>query len=160
MVCHLYIRLYFFCPSLYIEWGAKRVLIRKVLISLYYFIKAPGDSSAHLVPGEVTTQTNEMRIDPKISPSDSNVIAFIHHNDLRVTNISSNKKQLTWSNSGVLNVVDEALLAGVPSFVVQEEFDRSTGYWWQPRTESDDYSKANKYCILYEEVCLRLWHTL
>ena len=24
--------------------------------------------------------------------------------------------------------------AGVPSFVVQEEFDRYTGYWWQPRT--------------------------
>ena len=24
--------------------------------------------------------------------------------------------------------------AGVPPFVVQEEFDRYTGYWWQPKT--------------------------
>ena len=53
-------------------------------------------------------------------------------------------------------MVDEALSAGVPSFVVQEEFDSYSGYWWQPRTESDDYSKVNKYCILHEEVCLRL----
>ena len=129
--------------------------------SLYYFIKVPGDSNARLVPGEVKTQTNETRMDPKISPSNSNVIAFIHHNDLWVTNVSSNKeKRLTWTNSGVPNAVDEALSAGVPSFVVQEEFDRYTGYWWQPQTESDNYSKANKYCILYEEVCLRLQCTL
>ena len=25
--------------------------------------------------------------------------------------------------------------AGVPSFVVQEEFDRYTGFWWQPKRE-------------------------
>ena len=98
-----------------------------------------------------------MRIDPKISPSDSNVIAFIHHNDLWVTNVPSNKeKQLSSTNSELLNVVDDALSAGVPSFVVQEEFDCYSGYWWQPLTESDDYSKVNKYCILHEEVCLRL----
>ena len=27
---------------------------------------------------------------------------------------------------------EDPLSAGVPSFVVQEEFDRYTGYWWQP----------------------------
>ncbi len=33
--------------------------------------------------------------------------------------------------------------AGAPSFIIQEEFDRYTGYWWQPKTkegESFNYS--------------------
>ncbi len=25
--------------------------------------------------------------------------------------------------------------AGAPSFIIQEEFDRYTGYWWQPKTK-------------------------
>ena len=27
------------------------------------------------------------------------------------------------------------VIAGQPSFIVQEEFDRYTGYWWQPQTK-------------------------
>lgn len=42
---------------------------------------------------------------------------------------------------------DEPLSAGTPSFVVQEEFDRYTGYWWCPVTTG-----GATYCILYEEV--------
>ena len=29
------------------------------------------------------------------------------------------------------------LTSGQPSFVVQEEFDRYTGYWWQPQPKGD-----------------------
>ena len=36
--------------------------------------------------------------------------------------------------SGCKSLADDPLSAGVPSFVVQEEFDRYTGYWWQPTT--------------------------
>ena len=32
-----------------------------------------------------------------------------------------------------MSLADDPLSAGVPSFVVQEEFDRYTGYWWQPQ---------------------------
>ena len=32
---------------------------------------------------------------------------------------------------GLENIADDPVSAGVPSFVVQEEFDRYTGYWWQ-----------------------------
>jgi hypothetical protein len=28
---------------------------------------------------------------------------------------------------------EEHMTNGVPSFIVQEEFDRYTGYWWQPK---------------------------
>ena len=60
----------------------------------------------------------------------------------------------------------EPLSAGVPSFVVQEEFDRYTGYWWCPtplatdlHLDSPEYdisssssTSSSSYCILYEEV--------
>ena len=89
-------------------------------------------------------------MDPKLSPSNPNIIAFIHHNDIWVSNVTTGQeKQLTWTHSEIPqnNPVDETVSAGVPSFVVQEEFDRYTGYWWKPKTDSD-----NKFCILYEEV--------
>ena len=116
--------------------------------------QSPGDENARLVPGEVKTQTKETRMDPKISPCDPNVIAFIHHNDIWVSNVSSKKeKRLSWTTfgkAGATGSVDQPISAGVPSFVVQEEFDRYTGYWWKPKTKGDN---GNKYCILYEEVC-------
>ena len=37
--------------------------------------------------------------------------------------------------------------AGQPSFIMQEEFDRYTGYWWQPVSTTDNF-----WYILYEEV--------
>jgi len=38
---------------------------------------------------------------------------------------------------GLKNLAADALSAGVPSFVVQEEFDRFTGFWWQPSSTSN-----------------------
>ena len=111
----------------------------------------PGDANVPLVPGEVKTQTNDPRMDPKLSPLNPNIIAFIHHNDVWVSNVTTGReKQLTWTHSGLPqnSNVDEPVSAGVPSFVVQEEFDRYTGYWWRPKKENHD----NKLCILYEEV--------
>ncbi len=96
-------------------------------------------------------------MDPKLSPSNPNIIAFIHHNDVWVNNVTTGReKQLTWTHSGLPqnSTLDETISAGVPSFVVQEEFDRYTGYWWKPKTENDE-----KFCILYEEVYLAC-HTL
>jgi hypothetical protein len=49
--------------------------------------------------------------------------------------------------TGLNSLTADPMTAGAPSFVVQEEFDRYTGYWWEPVTE-----KSNHYRILYEEV--------
>jgi hypothetical protein len=38
------------------------------------------------------------------------------------------------SSTGLKNLADDAVSAAVPSFVVQEEFNRYTGYWWQPQS--------------------------
>ena len=32
--------------------------------------------------------------------------------------------------------------AGQPSFIIQEEFDRYTGYWWQPQTKGMNIIKS------------------
>lgn len=34
--------------------------------------------------------------------------------------------------SGLDNVKEDPKSAGVATFVIQEEFDRFTGYWWSP----------------------------
>ena len=83
-------------------------------------------------------------MDAKLCPSDSNLVAFIHRNDLWVSNIATGEdRRLTYTNSGSSNIIDESLSAGVASFIVQEEFDRYTGYWWQPQFETDE----SKYCV-------------
>lgn len=34
-------------------------------------------------------------------------------------------------------MADDPLWAGVPSYVMQEEFDRYQGYWWQPHCKGN-----------------------
>lgn len=40
--------------------------------------------------------------------------------------------------------------AGVASYIIQEEFDRYSGYWWQPSSTESGRKKVHR--ILYEEV--------
>lgn len=47
--------------------------------------------------------------------------------------------RLTYAHKGGRNVADDPLAAGLPSYVMQEEFDRYQGYWWQPYTEGKKY---------------------
>ncbi|XP_074661290.1 dipeptidyl peptidase 9-like [Tubulanus polymorphus] len=98
-------------------------------------------STKPILPTEVkSTETSGPRMDPKLCPSMPTLIAFVNEEDVWVTN------HLTGLETKLTNSDDEAGLvvsAGVPSFVVQEEFDRYTGYWWQPPTD-------NTYRILYE----------
>lgn len=37
-----------------------------------------------------------------------------------------------FSSAGLNNVKEDPKSAGVATFVIQEEFDRFTGYWWSP----------------------------
>ena len=59
--------------------------------------------------------------------------------------------------TGSGSLASDPVSSGVPSFVVQEEFDRYTGYWWEPagchRNETGSSSEYEKsYRMLYEEV--------
>lgn len=57
--------------------------------------------------------------------------------------VSGHDCRLTYSHAGKRN---DPLSAGVPSYVMQEEFNRYHGYWWQPQ------STDGIYRICFEEV--------
>lgn len=86
-------------------------------------------------------------LDPQICPDNSEIIAYISMGDIWVINtVSGHSKRLTNAHSENKSYSDNPLSAGVPSYVMQEEFSRYQGYWWQPK------SNDNVYRILYEEV--------
>uniref|UniRef100_A0A8B9RDR6 dipeptidyl-peptidase IV n=1 Tax=Astyanax mexicanus TaxID=7994 RepID=A0A8B9RDR6_ASTMX len=108
--------------------------------------------AAPMKPVEIKTQCSGIRMDPKICPGDPNFIAFINNNDLWVTNIESGgERRLTFCHKGLNNVKDDPKSAGVATFVIQEEFDRFTGYWWCP-TASHLPNGGKTLQLLYEEV--------
>ncbi len=37
--------------------------------------------------------------------------------------------------------------AGAPSFIIQEEFYRYTGYWWQPKTKEGADIQTTVLCL-------------
>ena len=50
------------------------------------------------------------------------------------------KCSLLCSSPGLSNVLDDPKSAGVATFVIQEEFDRFTGYWWCPTASTEGQS--------------------
>lgn len=74
-------------------------------------------------------------MDSKLCPSNANIVSFIHNGDIWVVNtFTGHEMRLTFVRS---NTRDDAISAGVPAYVIQEEFDRFTGYWWEPRKPSE-----------------------
>uniref|UniRef100_A0A8C5CL45 dipeptidyl-peptidase IV n=1 Tax=Gadus morhua TaxID=8049 RepID=A0A8C5CL45_GADMO len=100
----------------------------------------------------VKTHCSGTRMDPKICPGHPDFIAFVNSNDLWMANIKSGEeRRLTFCHKGLDNVKEDPKSAGVATFVIQEEFDRFTGYWWSPSaTEEPDGGKT--MYLLYEEV--------
>lgn len=43
-----------------------------------------------------------------------------------------NEQRLTWVHTNAPSLANNALSAGIPSYVIQEEFCRFQGFWWQP----------------------------
>lgn len=114
-------------------------LIRATFVNLF--------QSGPLFPTQLRTSPEWSALDPQICPQNSDLIAYISDCDIWVTHtLSGHEKRLTYTRSGRRTYADDALSAGVPSYVMQEEFSRYQGYWWQPH--SDD----GTYRIVYEEV--------
>uniref|UniRef100_A0AAX7TNK8 dipeptidyl-peptidase IV n=1 Tax=Astatotilapia calliptera TaxID=8154 RepID=A0AAX7TNK8_ASTCA len=108
--------------------------------------------SAPVKPMEIKTQCSGTRMDPKICPGDPDFIAFINNNDLWIANIKTGEeRRLTYCHKGLDNVKEDPKSAGVATFVIQEEFDRFTGYWWSPTAVEDPNGGKTVY-LLYEEV--------
>ncbi|XP_068156351.1 dipeptidyl peptidase 9 [Drosophila tropicalis] len=122
-------------------------LIFPCLNDLYQCLDT-GYNSGLLFPSQLRTSPQWSALDPQICPQNSDLIAYISDCDIWVTHtLSGYEKRLTnTSNERRSSYAEYALSAGVPSYVMQEEFSRYQGYWWQPH--SDD----GIYRIVYEEV--------
>ena len=98
-------------------------------------------STQHAMPNVVRTSLPGSRMDAKICQRNPDVISFIYAEDIWVANIRTGQElRLTFVRTPGR---DEYVSAGIPSFVTQEEFDRFTGYWWEPKGKKnlDDTGK-------------------
>lgn len=57
-------------------------------------------------------------------------------------------QSLLCSSPGLSNVLDDPKSAGVATFVIQEEFDRFTGYWWCPTASTEGQCSAYQIPML------------
>ncbi|KAK7570778.1 hypothetical protein V9T40_010145 [Parthenolecanium corni] len=106
-----------------------------------------GFSNGPLFPTELRMNANGAKLSPQICPSNPDLVAYVCNCDIWLSHtLTGSTHRLTYAHKGGRNVAEDPLAAGFPSYVMQEEFDRYQGYWWQP------HSDGNVYRILYEEV--------
>ena len=94
-------------------------------------------------------------LDPKLSP-DGKLVAFIRDSDIWVADVASGyERRITDSRPDDENAAvgpeggasePRATSCGVAEFVMQEEFNRFTAYWWSPTRNN---SKGGCWEILY-----------
>ncbi|KAF7729659.1 dipeptidylpeptidase [Apophysomyces ossiformis] len=66
--------------------------------------------------------------DPKLGGQNNDLVAFIRDRDLWVTDFEGHEMQLTFCSS------NPAMNCGLAEYIMQEEFCRSTGYYWGSST--------------------------
>ncbi|XP_012287809.1 dipeptidyl peptidase 9 [Orussus abietinus] len=100
-----------------------------------------------LFPSELRMSTTGAKLCPQICPWNDALVAHTCSGDLHVSHsIAGSSVRLTRARKGGRNLDEDPLTAGTPSYVMQEEFMRYIGYWWQPKSDNGIYR------IVYEEV--------
>eukprot|EP01135_Chromosphaera_perkinsii_P009554 Nk52_evm4s1810 gene=Nk52_evmTU4s1810 len=98
------------------------------------------ESSLTTCAKPIPSDSQGTRMDFKFCPYNSNIVSFIKDNEIWVSDLESSETlRLT-------HATESGKMAGVAEFIIQEEFDRYTGYWWQPNDGSGTMR------ILYVEV--------
>lgn len=106
-----------------------------------------GFTNGQLFPTKLRMTSMGAKLNPQICPTNPELVAYICNHDIWVTHtVSGSNVRITYAHKGGRNLADDPLSAGVPSYVMQEEFCRYQGYWWQPKCTDGVYR------ILYEEV--------
>ncbi|CAL7939267.1 unnamed protein product [Xylocopa violacea] len=114
--------------------------------SLYQCIDT-GFMAGPLFPSEIRMSTPGAKLSPQICPWNNALIAHTCSGDLYLSHsITGSSVRLTHARKGEKSLANDPLTAGTPSYVMQEEFTRYTGYWWQPK------SSDGIYRIVYEEI--------
>ena len=110
--------------------------------SLHY---VDDNGQAPYLPTKLPSQKQSAKINPSICPTNADLVAYVSDNDLYVLNIRTGVElQLTDNKREALG---RTISAGLPCYIVQEEFNRYVGLWWQPTGSS-----PNEYKILFEQV--------
>ena len=92
------------------------------------------------------TSLNGSRMDAKICHRNPDIISFNYLGDIWVANLATGQElRLTFVRTPGR---DDCVSAGIPSFVTQEEFDRFTGYWWEPK-ETKNIEDTGVYIFNY-----------
>ncbi|XP_003492882.1 dipeptidyl peptidase 9 isoform X1 [Bombus impatiens] len=114
--------------------------------SLYQCIDT-GFMAGPLFPSEIRMSTSGAKLCPQICPWNNALIAHTCSGDLYLSHsITGSSVRLTHARKGSRSLANDPLTAGTPSYVMQEEFTRYIGYWWQPK------SNDGTYRIVYEEI--------
>ncbi|GLH11264.1 AGAP003138-PA-like protein [Gryllus bimaculatus] len=106
-----------------------------------------GFTNGPLFPSELRTNSCGAKLNPQVCFSNPDLIAYICNSDIWVSHtFTGSTVRLTYAHKGGRSLADDPLSAGIPSYVMQEEFNRYQGYWWQPKCSDGIYR------IVYEEV--------
>ena len=125
------------------SFTGNRLLIHGGKTSLFY---ADVGEIPKFVTHEVPAlDDDEPRMDPKLCPGDVNFMAFYRNGNLWLQNISNKFKSISLHNkssenhgevfqlttAGQENKDFKGIYAGWVNYLIQEEFDRYSGYYWQ-----------------------------
>ncbi|KAG1668796.1 Dipeptidyl peptidase 8 [Nymphon striatum] len=110
-------------------------------------------------PNELKTAITGTRLNNQMCPHNPDLVSFVRNNDLWIQHCFSGVEiQLTFTHRGFDNLSQDPLSAGVPSYIIQEEFNRYSGHWWQPKSNSDGTSLAihscRTICVDYESIII------
>lgn len=90
-------------------------------------LPSPLFSSAPYIPIQFMNNPH-VKTNAKICPYNADLVAYLADNDLWVCDLIS-LRDIRLTNT---KYTETAIKAGCPSFVMQEEFGRYTGFWWRP----------------------------
>ncbi|XP_066595856.1 dipeptidyl peptidase 9 [Prorops nasuta] len=106
-----------------------------------------GFTAGPLFPYKIRVSTSGAKLCPQICPWNNALVAYTCSGDLYLSHsLTGSSIRLTQARKGKKRLAEDPLTAGTPSYVMQEEFTRYVGYWWQPK------SSDGVFRIVYEEV--------
>ncbi len=118
------------------SWVGESLLLFPLGGDIYLYDLEAGESRQ-------VTATKGFETDPKVS-RDGKKIAYVRENELYFKNIETGlERQLS---DGATDTIRNA----IASFVVQEELDRSTGYWMSPQADRIAYTQIDEANIAIE----------
>ncbi|KAA0183391.1 hypothetical protein HAZT_HAZT002255 [Hyalella azteca] len=114
--------------------------------STIFYCQHPILPAGAMAPKELPT--GKVRLNPQLCPSSPHLMAYSASKDVYIYNTKTNSEyRVSHCHLGTGCLDQDPLSAGVPAYVMQEEFSRYQGYWWQPKTW-----EAGLHRLLYEEV--------